>query len=181
MRQGTRGSRDRGVADSPDGLDVGSLYAAHRISLLRLAILLVDDEASAEDVVQDAFAALVRRGERLRNAHAALGYLRTSVVNGSRSALRRRRTARGYVAPLDAPPSSPDEIAVLAEEHREVLDALAQLGERQREVLVLRYWGEMSEADISEATGISRGAVKSTASRGLDALERVLKTQEAAR
>lgn len=162
-------------------LDVAGLYAAHRRSLVRLAILLVDDEASAEDVVQDAFAALVRRRRKIRDHGAALGYLRTSVVNGARSALRRRRAARAYVAPVDAPPARPEEMALLAEEHRAVLGALGELGERQREVLVLRYWADLSEAEIAEATGISRGAVKSAASRGLDALERVLQGQEAAR
>lgn len=154
--------------------ELSELYAAHRLSLVRLAILLVDDLASAEDVVQDAFAAMAARRGRLDNSAAALAYLRTSVVNGSRSALRRRRTARGYVAPHDAPPDGPEGKAVLAEEHREVYQALERLAPRQREVLVLRYWSNLSEAEISEALGISRGAVKSTASRALDALELIL-------
>ncbi|MEQ6903426.1 SigE family RNA polymerase sigma factor [Nocardioides sp. YIM 152588] len=177
MAERAGGSMELDGAD----LDVAELYAAHRLSLTRLAILLVDDEASAEDVVQDAFAALVRRGRSLREPGAALGYLRTSVVNGARSALRRRRTARGYVPPHDSGPPRPEEVAVLAEEHREVIAALARIGRRQREVLVLRYWAGLSEAEIAEATGISRGAVKSSASRGLDALERMLSGQEAAR
>ena len=155
--------------------DLAELYAAHRLSLVRLALLLVDDKASAEDVVQDAFASLAGRLHRLRDPHAALGYLRTSVVNGSRSALRRRRTARAYVPPVDAEPPGPDDRAVLAEEHREVLAALDQLAPRQREVLVLRYWSGLSEAEIAEACGTSRGSVKSTASRALDALEKILK------
>ena len=79
-----------------DDDQLAELYAAHRLGLVRLAILLVDDLASAEDVVQDAFTAFASRTSRLREPAAALGYLRTSVVNGSRSALRRRRTARGY-------------------------------------------------------------------------------------
>lgn len=157
--------------------DLAELYAAHRLSLVRLAILLVDDQASAEDVVQDAFAHLAGRLHQLRDRHAALGYLRTSVVNGSRSALRRRRTARGYVPPRDVEPPGPDDRAVLAEEHREVLAALDTLAPRQREVLVLRYWSGLSEAEIAEACGISRGSVKSTASRALDVLETTLKEQ----
>src|SRR5690242_14409630 len=126
------------------GDDLATLYATHRLSLVRLAILLVDDLASAEDVVQDAFAGFAA-GARLRDPEAALGYLRRSVVNGSRSALRRRRTARGYVPPGDAPPDQPDDRCVLADEHRELLGALDQLAPRQREVLVLRYWSELSE------------------------------------
>lgn len=156
-------------------LELADLYAAHRLSLVRLAILLVDDLASAEDVVQDAFTAFAARGTRLREPAAALGYLRTSVVNGSRSALRRRRTARAYTPPQEIPPDGPDARAVLNEEHRELLAALDRLAPRQREVLVLRYWSELSEAEIAEALGISRGAVKSTASRAIDALEKSLK------
>lgn len=150
------------------------LYAAHRLSLVRLALLLVDDVASAEDVVQDAFAAFVARSGRLHDRAAALGYLRTSVVNGSRSALRRRRTARAYVAPRDLEPDGPDDRAVLGEEHREVLAALDKLAPRQREVVVLRYWSGLSEAEIATTLGISKGAVKSTASRALAALEKLM-------
>ena len=90
-----------------------------------------------------------RQGSRLRDPAAALGYLRASVVNGSRSALRRRRTARGYTPPRQVEPDGPDARAVLSEEHREVLAALDQLPPRQREVLVLRYWSGLSEAEIA--------------------------------
>ena len=150
------------------------LYAAHRLSLVRLAVLLVDEVETAEDVVQDAFAGLHRRWGQLQDPHDALGYLRTAVVNNARSVLRRRRTARAYVAPHVADAPSAESHAVLADEHREVLAAVQRLPRRQREVLVLRYWSELSEAEIAEALGLSRGAVKSTASRALDALERML-------
>lgn len=153
---------------------VAELYAAHRLMLVRTAVLLVDDVAAAEDVVQDAFAAFVTRAPRMRDEAAALGYLRTSVVNAARSALRRRRTVRGYEPPRDVEPAGPADRAVLAEEHQEVIDALKQVAPRQREVLVLRYWSGLSEAEIATTLGISRGAVKSTASRGLAALERVM-------
>lgn len=157
---------------------LAELYAAHRLTLVRLAILLVDDLASAEDVVQDAFAAFAARPAALRDPNAALGYLRISVVNGCRSALRRRRTARAYAPPHEVEPDGPDARAVLSEEHREVLAALGQLAPRQREVLVLRYWSGLSEAEIAQALDISRGAVKSTASRALTALQKILPTPE---
>lgn len=166
------------AAPPPAVTSLAELYAAHRMALVRLAVLLVDDVASAEDVVQDAFAALSARPTALRDPRAALAYLRTSVVNGARSALRRRRTARGYRPPHDTGPRPPDDHLLLAEEHREVLAALDRLAPRQREVLVLRYWSDLSEAEIAAACGISRGAVKSTASRALDALERILTTPE---
>jgi RNA polymerase sigma-70 factor (sigma-E family) len=151
------------------------LYHAHRLGLVRLAVLLVDRQDIAEDVVQEAFTALFQKyGERLDDVDNALGYLRTSVVNGSRSVLRRRKTAREYVPPHEADAPSAEESAVLNDEHRRVVAAMRLLTERQREVLVLRYWSDLSEAQIAEALGLSRGAVKSTASRALDALEKHL-------
>src|SRR5437868_6387570 len=78
---------------------VAALFSAHRLHLVRLALLLVDDLETAEDVVQDAFAAVHRRWSAIAAPEAALGYLRTSVVNGSRSVLRRRRTVRAHPWP----------------------------------------------------------------------------------
>ena len=157
-------------------VDITELYAAHRLSLVRLAMLLVDDFASAEDVVQDAFAALARRPDAVKDPSKALAYLRVSVVNTARSALRRRRTARAYSPPHDLSPPSPEDTAVLAEEHREVIEALHQLAPRQREVLVLRYWSNLTEAEIAQTLDISQGTVKSTASRALVALEKAMRT-----
>ena len=147
------------------------LYRAQRLSLLRLAVLLVDDRAAAEDVVQDAFLGLHRRWHAVDPA-AAAGYLRTSVVNGARSQLRRRGVARRHlrVAEPDEAPSA-DLAVLLTEEHREVVEAMRRLPRRQREVLVLRYWSELSEAEIAAALGVARGTVKSSASRALAALE----------
>jgi RNA polymerase sigma-70 factor (sigma-E family) len=146
------------------------LYQAHRLGMVRLAVLLVDDQGTAEDVVQDAFMALHRRWDGLQDVNAALGYLRTCVVNTARSVLRRRRTARLYVPPWDPHQPSAEGAVLLAEEHAEVLAALRRLPRRQREVLVLRYWSDLSEAQIADTLGISVGTVKSSASRGLAAL-----------
>jgi RNA polymerase sigma-70 factor (sigma-E family) len=155
---------------------VAALYRSHRLPLVRLARLLVDDIETAEDVVQDAFAALHRRWGSIAAPDAAIGYLRSSVVNGSRSVLRRRRTVRANPWP-DASRWRGDDAdapVLLAEEHREVLDALGRLPSRQREVIVLRYWAQLSEAEIAATLGISVGAVKSTASRGRDAIATML-------
>ncbi len=153
---------------------LGDLYAAHRVRLVRLAVLLVDDHSAAEDIVQEAFTGLHRNWSTLRDEAAALGYLRTAVLNGSRSTLRRRRTARDYVPPHTTNARSAESLAMLSAEHQAVVDALSALPYRQREVLVLRYYGGMSEAEIAELTGISRGAVKSNASRGLHAVSRIM-------
>jgi RNA polymerase sigma-70 factor (sigma-E family) len=161
-----------GTVEAP--LTLEDLYRQHRMRLVRLAILLVDEPATAEDVVQEAFTGLHRHWAGLRDEAAALGYLRTAVINGSRSVLRRRKTARGYVPPHQANARSAESLAMLTTEHQSVVAALGQLPPRQREVLVLRYYGGMSEAEIATATGVSRGTVKSSASRALDALERIL-------
>ncbi|MFD0277213.1 RNA polymerase sigma factor [Kitasatospora sp. NPDC127111] len=165
----------RGQSAEEERPTLTDLYHAHRLSLVRMAVLLVDHQDLAEDVVQEAFTQLYQRhGEQLEDLDNALGYLRTSVVNGARSMLRRRKTAREYVPPHEADAPSAEDHAVLNDEHRRVLVALQELTSRQREVLVLRYWSDMSEAQIAETLGLSRGAVKSTASRALDALEKHL-------
>ena len=122
------------------GVDFDVLYKNYWWPMLRLAQGLVDDVAAAEDVVQDAFAALYSRRASLREPRAAVGYLRVSVVNASRSALRRRRTARAHLSLAreehDAPADYP---TLLNAEHQQVRAALAALPDRQREVLTLRY------------------------------------------
>jgi RNA polymerase sigma-70 factor (sigma-E family) len=153
---------------------LADLYRDHRMRLVRLATLLVDEPATAEDVVQEAFAGLHRHWSNLENEAHAVAYLRAAVVNGSRSILRRRRTAREYVPPHQVNARSAESLAMLSAEHQAVVDALGNLAPRQREVLVLRYYGGLSEAEISEATGISRGTVKSTASRALDAVAKAM-------
>lgn len=155
-------------------LTLEDLYRTHRMRLVRLALLLVDEPATAEDVVQEAFTGLHRNWGNLRDAAAAVGYLRTAVVNGSRSVLRRRKTARDYTPPHPVNARSAESLAMLTAEHQSVVRALSQLPPRQREVLVLRYYGNLSEAEIAEAAGISKGTVKSTASRALEALQKIM-------
>jgi len=165
-----------GVPSADEG--VGALYRSHRLAMVRLAVLLVDDLETAEDVVQDAFAGLHRRWATLASPDAAVGYLRTSVVNGSRSVLRKRRTVRDAVVPTVVEPGAPDSSLLLAEEHREVLAAIGLLPDRQREVIVLRYWSGLTEAEIAAALGISVGAVKSSTSRGRAAVAAALGGQQ---
>src|SRR6478735_3919296 len=107
-------------------------------------------------------------------ARSRISTASTALVNGSRSVLRRRRTARDYVPPHQVNARSAESLVMLSAEHQAVVNALATLPPRQREVLVLRYYGGLSEAEIAEATGITRGTVKSTASRALDAVGRVM-------
>lgn len=156
-------------------IDIHGLYTAHWRYLVRLAVLLVDDVASAEDVVQDAFVALHRNADGLRDPDAALGYLRASVVNLSRSVLRRRQVARKHLKVAEPEATAPaDHDVLVRDEHRAALAAVRALPRHQREVLILRYWSGLSEREIAQALGISQGAVKSAASRGMATLHRVL-------
>ena len=148
------------------------LYAAHWRQLVRLSVLLVRDVGTAEEVVQDAFVAVHAKWDRLREPDRALAYLRQAVVNRSRSALRHRTVVARHAAtlrPVDTPDPTP------ASDRRDaVLDAMRSLPQRQREVLALRYYLDLSEAEIAAALGISPGAVKSHASRGSAALRGLL-------
>jgi RNA polymerase sigma-70 factor (sigma-E family) len=155
---------------------ITELYHSHRLRLVRLAILMVDDLPTAEDIVQDAFAALYRRhGSELTSLDDPHAYLTTAVMNTARSALRRRRSARGYVPPRPENAAPADEQVLLRDSHRQVLAALRRLSARQRQVLVLRYWSHLTEVEIAETLAVSRGTVKSTASDALAALRRLLR------
>jgi RNA polymerase sigma-70 factor (sigma-E family) len=164
------------MADRASDADIERLYRTQRLAMVRLALLLVDDRETAEDVAQDAFAALHRRWQSLHTEDAAIGYLRTCVVNGARSVLRRRRTVRRQPQPREdlLYVDGADGHVLLAEEHHEVIAAMRHLPARQREVIVLRYWSELTEPQIAATLGISVGSVKSSASRGRDAIAAIL-------
>jgi RNA polymerase sigma-70 factor (sigma-E family) len=153
------------------------LYAAHWRGLVRLAVLLLRDQGAAEEVVQDAYVAMHGRWRSLRDPDKALAYLRQTVVNRSRSALRHRGVVERYVA-KQRPVltlAEPADASTIAQDRRDaVLDALRALPTRQREVLVLRHYLELSEIEIAETLGISRGSVKAHASRGATALRGLL-------
>lgn len=153
---------------------VTALYSANYRSLVRLAAMLVRDSGTAEEVVQDAFVAMHGGWRRLRDPDKALSYLRQSVVNRSRSVLRHRAVVEKY-APKGLPDAPSAEAGAIGElERSAVIDALSRLPARQREALVLRYYADLSEAEIANAMGISRGAVKSHTARGMTALRNVL-------
>lgn len=151
-----------------------ALYSAHYRSLVRLSALLVRDVATAEEVVQDSFVAMHRAWRRLRDSDKALAYLRQSVVNRSRSVLRRRAVMEKYAPKPAADAPSAEHGAIGEIERAEVVEALRGLPMRQREALVLRYYGNLSEAEIADTMKISRGAVKSHTARGMAALRSVL-------
>ena len=153
---------------------VTQLYSNNYRSLVRLAALLVRDEPTAEEVVQECFIAMHDGWQRLREEEKALSYLKQAVVNRSRSVLRHRSVVdRNAPKPApDMPSAEQGAIALL--ERSAVISALRALPDRQRQALVLRYYADLSEAQIAQMMGISKGAVKSHTARGMSSLRAVL-------
>jgi RNA polymerase sigma-70 factor (sigma-E family) len=171
---------ERSMRDADEALV--ALYTTHYRPLVRVAALLLHDTAAAEDVVQDAYVAMHGSWRRLRDPDKAAAYLRQAVVNRSRSRLRHLKVVDRKTPPpppIGATPQteSADVGALRAVERQHVMAALRQLPRRQREVLVLRYYSDLSEAQIADALGISTGAVKSHAARGMAALRHNLEPQ----
>lgn len=163
--------------DSADEL-IDRLYRAHAVELVRVALLLLGDQPTAEDVVQDAYLGLHRSLRRLRDPAKALPYLRACVVNGCRS-VQRRRSRRSLRAEQEPPPVwSAESAAIAMQDRRAVLAAVASLPGRAREVLAFRYYLDLPDGDIAAALGVSRSTVSSTASRALVTLARKLEEQQ---
>jgi RNA polymerase sigma factor (sigma-70 family) len=174
------------MADLYAGLDTGSpaldasddaatgvagLFGARYPEMVRLADLLGADDP--EDIAQEAFARLIRKHGSLRDPGAALAYVRATVCNLTRNRHRHLRVVR-LRTPAAHDEDSSEQAAILREDHREVLAALADLPPRRREAIVLRYWLDLSEREIAAAMEVSQGTVKSHVSRGLAVLAQVL-------
>jgi RNA polymerase sigma-70 factor (sigma-E family) len=159
---------------------VTELYSLHYRALVRLAVLLVRDVPSAEDVVQDSFVAMHESWQRLRNAESALAYLRHAVLNRSRSVLRHRAVVNKHRSNPSPDMPSAEYGALVRLERSAVVAALHKLPGRQREAIVLRYYADLSEAGVAAAMGISCGAVKSHTARAMAALRADLAQQDRA-
>ena len=156
---------------------VAALYQAHALGLVKLAVLMVGDQLTAEDVVQDAFLGLYHRWHALQDHEKAFSYVRASVLNGCRMIYRAKYRGDRICSEDPGHAESAEAAAMLGEAHREVLAALRRLPARQREAVVLRYYLDMTEDQAAQAMGVSRGTVKSATSRGIAALGRILKEQ----
>ena len=166
-------ARGKPAADSAAAA-VAALYQHHAMGLIRLAYLMLGDRAGAEDAVQDAFCGLYRHWDRLADQDRALAYVRSSVLNGCRSALRRRTTGRRLLTAYQ-PPTASAEAAVLGlEERQEVMRAVQRLPERQREALVLRFYLDLPEREIARLMGLRPSSVRSATARALKALGHAL-------
>ncbi|MEO7131143.1 MAG: SigE family RNA polymerase sigma factor [Dermatophilaceae bacterium] len=188
-RSSTGGSGDDGptrdtareLPSDPDEA-IGVLYAGHWHRLVRLAWLLLRDQLAAEDAVQDAYVATHRNWASIRDTGRAVGYLQTAVVNACRSAQRHnivvdRQNARDAGAadvPGRASVDSAETQALSVTERDSMIESLRTLPPRQREVLVLRYYADLSEAQIAHTLDISPGSVKAHAHRGLTSLRKTM-------
>ncbi len=148
------------------------LFFGHFRAMVRLATMLGADDP--EDVAQEAFLRLHQRSRAMRDPYAAVGFLRSTVVNLCRSRSRHLAVVRRHVpAPVPDVASSENQ-ALVRESQRYLIEAMKRLSRRHREALVLRYWLDLTEAEMADAMGVSRGTVKSHVSRGLDALAALL-------
>ncbi|UGQ15488.1 SigE family RNA polymerase sigma factor [Yinghuangia sp. ASG 101] len=167
-------------SEDPDaGVTVDRLtetYREHYGTLLRLAALLLDDPHSCEDVVQEAFIRVHVARHRLREPEKTLAYLRQTVVNLSRSTLRRRLMALKLLPRPQTDEPTAEEGAHNVLERDALVRVLRELPRRQREVIVLRYYADLTEAQVADLLGLSVGSVKAYGSRGLDALRARMET-----
>ena len=168
-----RATRLRGADVEPTrAMLVEVLFQRHYAELLRLAVVMLGNREAAEDAVQEAFVALHRHRQSLRDSEAAEAYLRSAVLNRCRSWVRRQVTQR---APrplmLVRQQESAEDTAVDRDAVGALVAVMRTLARRQREVLACRFVLEMSIAETAQLLEISEGSVKAHAHRGLQALQ----------
>ena len=156
---------------------IEDLYRREYRGLTRLAVLLLGDHGRAEEIVQEAFVALFERWKRLQDHRGLPAYLKRSVANAAVSDLRHRRVVRLHRSDDPDHVASAESTAMDQLKHRRVMAALNRLPDRQRAVLILRYYAELSESEIANVLGISKGAVKSHSSRGLRSLRPIMEDE----
>jgi RNA polymerase sigma-70 factor (sigma-E family) len=152
---------------------LSALYDEHYETMVKLAAMYVDDRHSAEEVVQDAFVRLLRGNYPVQPGREA-AYLRQAVLNGARSALRKRRVRRLHVPDRPASVAAAEEGGMHRSERDRILEAVRRLPHKQASVVILRYYLDLSEADIADTLGMARGSVKSHAHRALKKLQKSL-------
>lgn len=173
------GQRWRSDAGAEAALSVTELFRGHHLELVRLAVVMVGDLAAAEDIVQDCYERMHRRWHVIREPERALAYARSAVLNGCRSAHRRSSLSRRYWPKLaERADAAVSDAAAATADRGQLADALRRLPRRQREVLVLRYYADLSVGEIAETLGISQSNARACVSRGLAALAAVISEEK---
>jgi RNA polymerase sigma factor (sigma-70 family) len=153
---------------------VGLLYATHAEAAIRTAFMITRDRAAAEDVVQEAFVQVIRGVSTLRDPASFRPWFYRIVVNVAKRLSRKTNRSLPLDLPLhdqaDLSSLSPDEAAIGLEEIQLVRLAIADLTEAHREVVILRYYTNLSEEETAETLGVPIGTVKSRLHRARESL-----------
>jgi RNA polymerase sigma-70 factor (sigma-E family) len=177
LTQPRRSARMTRVSSLSRGNDaLATLHRDHYASMVRLAVVVLGDLGLAEQVVQDAFVKLQVRWGGIRDIEAAPAYLRSAVLNGARSQLRRHKVRDRFARrrTVDPATTTPEASALVRDDQDRMVKALRQLSDRQREALTLRYYLDLPEAEIAATMGVSQGSVKTHLHRGLANLAAIL-------
>jgi RNA polymerase sigma factor (sigma-70 family) len=158
-----------GLAQPGPDRALTALFNKHYTSLVRLAALLVGDIATAEQIVQDSFVA-VHHTSRQPDSDSVLSFLRQAVLARSRATMRHRTLAGGNAADTRPGRTGAEQHAVTSREYQTIIAALRMLPLRQREVIVLRFYADLSEAEIAAVMAISKSAVRSHIARATSSL-----------
>ena len=151
---------------------IAELFAVEGTRLVRLARLFTDDRNAAEDLVQEAFIRLHRAAHRINDPAKATPYLRSIVINLARDHNRRGLMSLRHqeALPAGSTPDAPEDVLVLNEARQRVLEEVRELSPRQRDCILLRYYLELTEAEIAALLEISKNSVKTHCRRGMETL-----------
>ena len=163
------------VGTDSDAL-VALLFESEGAALVRLARLFTDDRNAAEDLVQEAFIRLHKSAHRIRSQSKAAPYLRSIVINLARDHNRRGLMSLRHQAavPAGSDPEAPEDLLLLDEEQKRLLDEVHALSARQRDCLLLRFYLDLSEREIADMLSISPNSVKTHCRRGLASLRKTI-------
>lgn len=156
-----------------DRTALAPLYAAYAMPAIRTAFLITRSQAAAEDAVQEGFVQVLRTIAALRDPAAFRSWFYRIVINAAKRSARKAARLRPLFTSDEEPDllrPAPAELAIDAEEIDQVRAALTTLSEAHREILVLRYYTELSEAEIAQALALPPGTVKSRLHRAREAL-----------
>lgn len=145
---------------------IAYLFRDNHLRMVRLAYLLTSDSGLAEEIAQEAFVKVWRNWGRIQKKGSAAAYLRTTVINLSKSSLRRRLLEMRKSLPEERPTPEPDTGARV-----DVGRALLHLPKRQRACIVLRYYEDLTEQQCAQTLGVSVGTIKSQTHKALKRLE----------